>query len=112
MEPLFAPAWFAAGVVTDPIAAALAQEALAAPHYPPRHWRWLAFRDWSEEREPLTAEQCRAAYELGVTETARDINLGVAIICHVLGQRHCPADIRRAATQSPFPAVQRAARRR
>ncbi|MCS6863688.1 MAG: hypothetical protein RMJ56_01665 [Gemmataceae bacterium] len=109
MEPLFSPAWFAAGVVTDSIAADFAQQAAAAPHHCPRHWRWQAFRDWSEERDPLTADECRAAYELGVREAAEDSNLGVAILCHVLLQRHCPAEVRAAAINSPFPAVQKAA---
>src|SRR4051812_37120412 len=85
----FGPAWFAAGVVTPDSAADFARLAAAAPGKPPRAWRWAAFRDWAEERTPLTAEECRAAFELGRGEA--DANLGTALVCAVLYQRACPA---------------------
>jgi hypothetical protein len=109
MSDLFPPAWFAAGVVDDASAADFARLAAAAPDQPARYWRWAAFRDWAEEREPLTAEQCRAAYELGEAEP--DANLGTAMMCHALLQRNCPPDVRDAAARSDRLAVQRAATR-
>lgn len=111
MEPMFPPAWFAAGVVTDESAGYFARLALSAPDRPVRHWRWAAFRDWSEEREQLTAEQCRAVYELG--EADPDANLGTAMMCHALLRRFCPPDVRaRAKTSDRDPVRRTAALRR
>jgi hypothetical protein len=98
MAALFPPAWFAAGVVTPRSAADFARYAAGAPAHPARHWLWAAFRDWSEEREPLSADECRAAFALGEIEP--DANLGTAMMCHVLYQRACPADVRAAAQRS------------
>ncbi|MFM8271274.1 MAG: hypothetical protein ACKODX_02970 [Gemmata sp.] len=102
---LFPPAWFAAGVVTAAGAADFARFARNAPDRPARHWKWAAFRDWSEERERLTADQCRAAYELG--EADPDHNLGTALMCHAVLQRLCPADVRARARQSARAGVRR-----
>src|SRR5690242_15451765 len=107
MSELFPPAWFAAGVVTTESAADFERMAAAAPDVPARHWLWAVFRDWSEEHEPLTAEQCRAAYELGEAEP--DENLGTAIMCHALCQRACPADVRGVGKTSGRAPVRRAA---
>jgi hypothetical protein len=108
---LFSPKWLAAGVVDAESEADFARFATAAPEWPVRHWRWLAFRDWSESRERLTAAECRAAYELGESEAEADANLGVAMVCHVLLQRNCPAELRDAARQSRWCAVRRTASR-
>lgn len=105
MTPLFPPSWFAAGVVTDESAAYFARQALAHSERPARHWRWAAFRDWSEEREQLTADECRAVYALG--EADPDTNLGTAMMCHALFRRACPADVRTAAATSDRAAVRR-----
>ena len=107
MSAVFPPSWFAAGVVTPEAAAAFARYAAAAPDRPARHWRWLAFRDWSEERELLTADQCRSAFALGEAEA--DANLGTAMMCHALYQRNCPADVREVAKRSGRAPVRRAA---
>jgi hypothetical protein len=106
---LFPEKWFAAGVVDAESAADFARFAAAAPDRPVRHWRWLAFRDWGESRERLTAGECEAAYELGEAEAETDANLGVAMMCHVLLQRNCPAELRDAARRSNWPAARRAA---
>ena len=74
---------------------------------PARHWRWAAFRDWCEERERLTAAECRAAYALGEAES--DTNLGTAIMCRVLYERTCPADVREAAKGNARAVVAHAA---
>jgi len=110
MTPLFPPAWFAAGVVTVASAADFARIGASEPLRPVRHWRWTAFRDWSEEREALTPNECRAAYELGAGEP--DTNLGTAMMCHAILQRNCPPEVREAARQSDRPAVRRTASRR
>ena len=110
MDPLFPPAWFASGVVTDASAADFARYAAAKPERPARHWRWAAFRDWCEERERLTAAECRAAYALGAAEP--DTNLGTAIMCRVLYERTCPADVRETAKGSARAVVAHAARLR
>jgi hypothetical protein len=110
MPALFPPGWFAAGVVDAESAADFARIAATSPGKPVRHWRWLAFRDWSESRERLTAAECRAAYELGEVEAEADVNLGAAMMCHALLQRNCPADLRDAARRSRWPAVRRAAK--
>ena len=107
MTELFPPSWFAAGVVTAESAADFARYATAHPEHPARHWKWAAFRDWAEEREPLTAEQCRAAYALGEAEV--DVNLGTAMMCHALLQRACPAEVRERAKRSNRAPVRRAA---
>ena len=107
MPPLFPPAWFAAGVVTAESAADFARFAAASPHHSARHWRWAAFRDWSEEREPLTADECRSIYALGEAEP--DGNLGTALMCHALYQQMCPADVRDAAKRSDRAPVRCAA---
>ena len=104
---MFPPAWFAAGVVTAESAADFARLAAADPSRPVRHWRWLAFRDRVEETGPLTAEACRAAYRLGESEP--DANLGTAMMCSVLYQRNCPAELLGEAAASDRPAVRRAA---
>jgi len=108
-DDLFAPAWFAAGVVTPESAAAFARIAANTnPPKSPRYWRWAAFRDFAEERGLLTAAECRAAFALG--EADPDANLGTALVCCVLYQPACPADLRRAAAAHPRPAVRRAVR--
>jgi hypothetical protein len=106
---LFSPEWFASGVVTAESAADFARFAATSPAKPVRHWRWLAFRDWTEEREYLTAPECRAAYKLGESEAEADANLGIAMMCHAILQRNCPADVRASAKQSRRDAVRRTA---
>ena len=110
MDLLFPPAWFAVGVITAESAAYFARRAAESPGRPVRHWRWAAFRDWSEERGPLTADECRAVYALGEGEA--DANLGIALMCHALWCRRCPAELRERAKASDRPAVRRAALRR
>ncbi len=107
MSELFPPAWFAAGVVTAESAVDFARYAGAHPERPARHWKWLAFRDWCEEREPLTPAECRAAYALGEAEP--DVNLGTAMMCRALYERACPSDVRERAKRSARVAVRRAA---
>ena len=68
MSSHFPPEWFAAGVVDAASAADFARYAAATPERPARHWKWIAFRDWSEEREPLSAAECELAYALGEAE--------------------------------------------
>lgn len=103
----FPRAWFDAGVVTPESASDFARYAAGAPQFPDRHWKFLAFRDFTEEREALTASECRAAYQLGESEP--DVNLGTALMCRVLYDRECPPDVRAAAHASARPAVRRAA---
>ena len=107
MSELFPQSWFAAGLLTAESAADFARIASAHPERPVRHWKWAAFRDWSEEREPLSANQCRAAYELGESEA--DVNLGTAMMCHALLQRACPSDVRERAKRSAPAPVRRTA---
>ncbi len=107
-SPLFPPAWFAAGVVTAESAAYFSRAALAAPDCPLRHWLWAAFRDWSEERERLTPDECRAVYSLGEAEP--DQNLGTAMMCHAVLRRTCPPDVRAAAASCDRAAVRRSSR--
>ncbi|HEY1192176.1 MAG TPA: hypothetical protein VGE74_31405, partial [Gemmata sp.] len=107
MDPLFPPAWFAAGVITDESAGDFTRLAAKAPERAARYWRWAAFRDWSEEREELAPEQCRAVYELG--EADPDANLGTALMCHALLRRRCPPAVRARANQSDRAAVRRTA---
>jgi hypothetical protein len=107
MSSLFSAVWFEAGIVTLESAADFARYALLRPTQPARHWRWAAFRDWSEEREELNAAECRAAFALGDTEP--DQNLGTAMMCHVLYQRWCPADVYESARSSIREAVRRVA---
>lgn len=108
MSELFPQSWFDADVVTAESAADFARYAAKSPQRSARHWRWAAFRDWAEEREPLTAEQCRAAYLLGEAEA--DVNLGTAMMCHALLQRACPAEVRAIAKRSDRAPVRRAAK--
>jgi hypothetical protein len=110
MAPLFTPAWFASGVVSAESAADFERIAAAtSPPRPARYWRWAAFRDWTEERERLSADECRAVYALGAGEP--DANLGTALMCHALYQRACPADVRELAKKSGRAPVRRAAGR-
>jgi hypothetical protein len=106
VSELFPQSWFAAGVVTAESAADFARIAAAHPTRPARHWKWACFRDWSEEREPLSAGECRAAYGLGEAEA--DVNLGTAMMCHALLQRACPPDVRERAKRSARAPVRRA----
>ena len=110
MTPLFSPEWFAAGVVTAESAADFARLAGASPGKSARFWRWAAFRDWTEERTPLTPAECLAAYRLGVGEP--DAALGAAMVCSVLYQPRCPAEVFAEAATSESAAVRRAARLR
>jgi hypothetical protein len=107
MTPLFPPDWFAAGIVTAESAADFARLAAASSGKSARFWRWAAFRDWAEERTPLTAAECLAAYRLGVGEP--DAALGAAIACSVLYQPRCPAEVFAEAASSDRAAVRRAA---
>ncbi|MDY3559308.1 hypothetical protein R5W23_000299 [Gemmata sp. JC673] len=107
MAPLFPESWFAAGVACAESAEYFARCAGQAPQRPTRFWRWAAFRDWSEEREELTAEQCRSVYALG--EADPDTNLGTALMCHALLRRRCPPELRARARESDRAAVRRTA---
>jgi hypothetical protein len=107
---LFSQAWFASGVVSAESAADFERIAVATcPPRSARYWRWAAFRDWTEERERLSPDECRAVYALGEYEP--DVNLGTALMCHALYQRACPADVREAAKKSGRAPVRRAAGR-
>ena len=95
-------------VTADPYA--LGPDGVYLPERPVRHWLWAAFRDWSEERESLTADECRAAFALGEVEPDR--NLGTAMMCHALYQRKCPVDVRAAAKRSDRAPVRNAVKMR
>jgi hypothetical protein len=110
MDLGFSPAWFAAGVVNAEAAADFARLAAADPAKPPRFWRWAAVRDFVEERAPLSADECRAAYRLGRAEP--DANLGTAIMATAVYQPACPADVLADAATCNRPAVRRAAAKR
>ena len=97
----------AAALPGIPLDESYARYAAKEPQRTLRHWRWAALRDWSEEREALTAEECRAIYELGEAEP--DVNLGTAIMCHALYQRACPREVREAAKRSGRAPVRHAA---
>jgi hypothetical protein len=104
---VFPPAWFAAGLVDAESAAAFARYAAADPAAPPRHWRWLAFRDFIEEHTPLSAQQCRSLFELAEHES--DAGLAGAMICALLYQPACPAEVIQLASKSGTDAVRRIA---
>jgi hypothetical protein len=107
VSELFPAAWFASGVVTAESEADFKRYASVHPNRPARHWKWAAFRDWTEERERLTADECRAAFGLGAAEP--DMNLGTAIMCRILLERACPADVRESARRSARAPVRRTA---
>src|SRR4051794_8180041 len=109
MSALFPQTWFAAGVGSAGSAPDFVRFAAASPEKPLRHWRWLAFRDWGQERESLSASECSAAYELGEAEAETDLNLGTAMMCHAILQRKCPGAVRESAKRSHRAAVRRAA---
>ena len=71
----------------------------------PRRERWLAVRDFVEQREQLTAAECRILFELGMNEPDR--NVGTAVMCGVLYRRACPADVRAMARGCDRAAVRR-----
>ena len=73
----------------------------------PRRERWLAVRDFVEQREQLTAAECRMLFELGMNEPDR--NVGTAVMCGVLYRRACPADVRAMARGCDRAAVRRVA---
>ncbi len=102
---MFPPSWFECGLATSESAAAFDRYARQDPTKPPRHWRWLAFRDFLEENGPLDAERCRALFQLGESEA--DENLGTAMMCTVLYQRFCPSDVKQSAANSPRAAIRR-----
>lgn len=103
----FTAAWFAAGVMSAESATDFVRIAGSGPTRSPRFWRWAAFRDFAEERGRLTPVECRQAYRLGSGEP--DMNLGTAIMCCVLYQPMCPADLIREAARSNRVAVRRVA---
>ena len=108
MEPFgFTSAWMAAGVITLESLAEFARYAANDPGKPHRHWRWLAFRDFAEERVPLNDDQCRVLFHLGECEP--DANLGTAIMCCILYQSSCPEDVLQTAAASDREAVRRIA---
>ncbi len=106
----FGPAWLASGVLTPEALADFERLAAKHPGRPAAAWRWAAFRDHVEERGRLTAEECRAAYRLGLAEP--DAALGTAIVCCVLHQPACPADVLNGAAGCERIAARRVARRR
>lgn len=106
----FTPDWFAAGIVSHEVVDDFVRIATASPGKPPRFWRWAAFRDFVEEHDKLTTDECRAIYRLGEAEP--DLLLGTAIMCSVLYQAACPAELSREAETSARPPVRRAAGRR
>jgi hypothetical protein len=104
---LFPADWLSRGIMTAESVAAFTGYAERDPGRPARGWRWLAVRDFLEENEPLTADQCRAVFDLG--EADADWNLGTATMCCAVYQRWCPAEVIRRAARSDRPAVRRAA---
>jgi hypothetical protein len=104
----FSPSWFLTGVIDSAGLAAFHRYAANVPARSARSWRWLAFRDFVEEHTPLDEEQCRSLFALGESEP--DANLGTAMMCSVLHQSACPADVRAAAAAGNRYAVRRAAR--
>ncbi|MFO0803502.1 MAG: hypothetical protein U0791_10325 [Gemmataceae bacterium] len=102
---MFADSWFAAGVVDAEAAAAFEEYARRDPSRSVRHWRWAAFQDHLEEHTPLPVDRCRELFELGEREADR--NLGTAMMCAAVYQRHCPADVKQRATDA---VLQRAVR--
>jgi hypothetical protein len=108
VSELFPPSWFAAGLVFAGDAADFARYAAARPELSSRHWKWVAFRDWAESRERLTAAECLAAYALGEAESDR--NLGIAMMCHVLYRRAVALARRGAHVRRALAAVRKAAR--
>jgi hypothetical protein len=103
----FTSAWFASGVITAESVADFVRIAASHPPRPSHSWRWAAFRDFVEERGALSPTECRAAYVLGTGEV--DAGLGTAIMCAVLYQRSCPAELLREAVTSDRAAVRRTA---
>ncbi|HEY3789550.1 MAG TPA: hypothetical protein VGL71_11890 [Urbifossiella sp.] len=106
----FTPAWFEAGVISQESLEEFAGYAARDSTKSARHWRWIAFRDFVEERCPLSAEQCRALFQLGESEA--DANLGAAMMCGILHQSTCPTDVVEKAEASDCEAVRRLAARR
>ena len=106
MDLGFSSAWFAAGVVSPASAAEFAAYAAKDTAKPARYWRWMAFRDFVEERVPLAASQCRVLFQLG--EAEQDANLGAAMMCSMLYQAECPGEMMDAAATSPRVPVRRA----
>ena len=106
----FTSEWFAAGVIELDSLAEFARYAAADPTKPPRHWRWLAFRDFNEEHLPLNDDRCRVLFHLGEREP--DANLATAMMCSVLHQPTCPADVWAKAAASERAAVRRLSVRR
>jgi len=88
---IFPDRWFEAGVVTAESAADFARLAAAKPEKSVRYWYWLAFRDYTEEKGRLSAEECRAFFAMGQSEP--DANLGGAIMAHIRHELACPASI-------------------
>ena len=95
----FTPEWYRAGIATLESVAAFAAYADKEPDKTPRYWRWMAFRDFAEERTPLNERECRALFRLGEFES--DANLGTAMMCCVLYQKKCPIELFEAAITSP-----------
>ena len=104
----FTPEWYRAGVATLESVAAFAAYAAKDRNKPPRYWRWMAFRDFAEERTPLSERECRASFQLGESEP--DANLGTAVMCCVLYQKHCPIELIEAAIRSSRAPLRRTAR--
>jgi hypothetical protein len=103
----FSPAWLASGVLSPDSLADFVRIAATAPHRSAAAWRWAAVRDFVEERGRLTADECRAVYRLGRDES--DAALGTAMMCCVLYQPACPADVLTEAAASDRGAVRRVA---
>ena len=108
MELGFTPAWFEAKVLSSESAAEFAAYAVEDPAKPARHWRWMAFRDYAEERTPLDEAECRALFRLAESEP--DPNLATSMMCCMLYQKECPADMRDAAAIGARESVRRAAK--
>lgn len=94
---MFPESWFLAGVIDADGAAAFAEYARRDPQRLHRQWKWAAFQDHLEEHTPLEPDRCRTLFQLGESEA--DVNLGTAMMCAVLYQRHCPADVKRSVTR-------------
>ena len=105
MDLGFTPEWIESGVVTCATIPEFEAYAVKDPAKSARHWRWLAFRDFCEERAPLTADECRALVRL--VDREADENLSIAMMCCVLYQRKCPSEIAELATATSRTAVRR-----
>jgi hypothetical protein len=87
----FSQEWVDLGIITPGELERLKAEWDAGEDTNTEHYRWRAFLDFMRSSHSLDADTARALYRLGSQDP--EVNVGGAIMAHILRRQDCPKDL-------------------